>query len=386
MFDLDTIVFPTDVPYRWIVDSLHGKDKRWDQLISKYDIISAVAEPISGAGFLSNVLRVKFFFGGKEQVFNAILKVPTMARMAQFKEGEDFDVFEESLLFFHNQEIEFYTSFARHCDVLYFPKMYDFIKSDRAKRVHGRILAEDVGHLGVLPDVLKGLDLKMCEEVMKTLAKFHAFTCCFLTPDLIRQLQEMNENQIDYKVNENPFQMDPFFEEHRDEIMQLSDGHRTPINDAHSLFEIAPIMAHGDCWANNMFFERKLDGSCGEKLFTLFDWQLTKIGTGLSDLSRFLVTSASYEVIEEHLEHLLKLYYKTMEESMNIRGRKVPYDYETCKAMFRYEFPNEFLFCLVVLPVLVSNTDDEKIRKGVLRRMKAAFFYARDCAKEIGTM
>ncbi|CAD5225074.1 unnamed protein product [Bursaphelenchus xylophilus] len=386
MFDLDTIVFPTDVSYRWIVDSLHGKNKRWDELNKKYDITSAVAEPISGAGFLSNVLRVKFFFSGKEQVFSAILKVPTMAQIGKFKEEEEFNAFEESLLCFHNQEIEFYTSFARHCDVIYFPKMYGYIKSDGSKRIHGRILAEDVGHLGVLPDVLKGLNLKMCEEVIKTLAKFHAFTCCFLTTDLILRMQQLNDKQCEYKVREYLFELDPFFEEHREEILQISEAHQWPVANAHFKFGVPPMMAHGDCWANNMFFEKNVDGSCGEKLFTLFDWQVSKIGTGLCDLSRFLATSASYEVIEEHLEHLLKLYYKTMEESMNKKGRKVPYDYEKCKAMFRYEFPNEFLFCALVLPLLVNKTDDEKIRKGVLRRMKAAFFYARDCAKEIGTL
>ncbi|CAD5218572.1 unnamed protein product [Bursaphelenchus okinawaensis] len=382
MFDANQLIHPTDVTYSWIFENLHGKDKQWDQWWKEYGVTSAKNEEISGAGFLSNVSRVKVFFGDDSRVFSVILKVPTIEHARNFKEEEALTEFEDSLLFYHNQEIKFYLHFAKYCDALYFPKMYAYIESCKEKRIHGRIIVEDVGHLGVLPNTLKGCSLKQCEEVIKTLAKFHAFTACFLNTELILSIVKIKDQPHSYEIPPSLYELEPFFNQHKDVLQKMAVKYDTPCYNAHYKFNVTPIMAHGDCWGNNMFFERRPDGSCGDKLFTLFDWQVTKIGTGLCDLSRFLCTTASYEVLEEHLDHLLELYYDTLVSSMKEKGRQAPYSLKKCKQMFRYEFPYEFHFSILVLPLLSERTNDEKIRDGVRRRLRAGYFMAEQCAKE----
>lgn len=77
-----------------------------------------------------------------------------------------------------------------------------------------------------------------------------------------------------------------------------------------------------------MFFEKKEDGSCGDKLFTIFDWQLPKIGTGMGDIARFLTTSATADVLRHHIDHLLILYHHTLDVALKKRGRAMPYGLE----------------------------------------------------------
>lgn len=74
--------------------------------------------------------------------------------------------FAQTLIKFHNQEINFYKRFASHYHELYFPKMYAYVESDPTQKIHGRILMEDVGSKGMLADVIEGLDLAKVSKLL----------------------------------------------------------------------------------------------------------------------------------------------------------------------------------------------------------------------------
>lgn len=87
MFDLrvdpEALIEPTDVSYGWIFMNLMGQDERWDRLCKKHPLTGVQVEVISGAGFLSYVLRVRIFFDHIRHSFNVILKVPTTERLSE---------------------------------------------------------------------------------------------------------------------------------------------------------------------------------------------------------------------------------------------------------------------------------------------------------------
>ncbi|CAD5233216.1 unnamed protein product [Bursaphelenchus xylophilus] len=379
MFDPRRLIEPTNVPFGWATKSLDGRDERWDGLRRKYSIAAGHAEVISGAGFLSYVLRVVFVFDGTTERFSAILKVPTVEKlMAAQMVIEEAPKFDNILIKLHNQEILFYKEIANKCDVFYFPKMYAYVVSDEKNATHGRILVEDVGDKGMLPDVLQGMDLKQCTEAIQVLAKFHAFTLLNLSEEFLEKLKECNTNQKE-NIGMTPatYELDPYFMENREDLKEIAEKHGEVEYNIHRLHGIPPVLVHGDFWGNNMFFEKKNDGSMGEKLFTVFDWQLLRPGTGMGDIARFLVVSATAEVLANNLEGILKLYYDTMQQCLHRNGERMPYSYEQMKIMFRYEFPFEFVFAAMLLPVMVQGTDNEKVKQGVVNRLKIGFDYVK---------
>ncbi|CAD5233214.1 unnamed protein product [Bursaphelenchus xylophilus] len=386
MFDPQKCVEPTSVPFGWTAKSIDGRDKRWDRLRKKYALSDGHAEVISGSGFLSYVIRVVFTFHGTDERFSAILKVPTVQKIRDAKmfAGRD-DVFENYLFKLHNQEILFYKEIAEKCDIFYFPKMYAYVLSDGKAGAHGRILMEDVGDRGTLPDILQGLKYEQCAEAIKVLARFHAFGYLHATDDFLRQLRLcQTERKDEERLQLSPaiFRLDPYFAENMTLLKRIEADYGKIMIDQHLHFGIPPVLTHGDFWGNNMFFEKNADGSSSDRVFTIFDWQCLRPDSGIPDVTKFLAVSASESVLREKIPNLLALYYEEMKQSLKENGVVIPYDFENLNAMYEHAFPNDLLFSLMVLPALLQNVEDEKIIAGVVNRLKLNLEYVVKCMEK----
>ncbi|CAD5233215.1 unnamed protein product [Bursaphelenchus xylophilus] len=380
MFNPLQKIEPTDVTFGWVEENLNGKDQRWDNLRLSYGIFNSEARTISGSGFLSYIIRIVFSFNDTEEKFSVILKVPTSDIIQDLlgKPKQDGGV-NEHMTKSHNREILFYQQIAIKCDVVYFPKMYGYVECSEGNASYGRILVEDVGDRGVLPDVLTGLNFAQCAEVLRVLARFHAFSLLNLDDEVLEKIRDRPPNE--HHPEGPPYmpicELDPFFKEN-EELLRTVMRH-PPGFDSAKTFGVKEFITHGDFWANNLFFERNGNGEAGEKVFTIFDWQMLRPGTGLSDVARFLAVSTTEEVLEKDVEQLLKVYYSAMQEELSSKGVSMPYDYEKMKQLFRHEFPAEFSFATMILPMLLQQAPDETKKNAVIRRLKLAFNFTKEC-------
>ncbi|CAH1170180.1 unnamed protein product [Phaedon cochleariae] len=86
-------------------------------------------------------------------------------------------------------------------------------------------------------------------------------------------------------------------------------------------------LMHGDCWSNNIMF--KYDDSDNIEDIRFIDFQFTKLGTVVFDLSYCIYASFSKEILDD-LDHYLRVYHQSLSESL--RGYKLdpdllyPYD------------------------------------------------------------
>jgi thiamine kinase-like enzyme len=96
------------------------------------------------------------------------------------------------------------------------------------------------------------------------------------------------------------------------------------ISDSHLPF-MASVLVHGDIWSNNVMFEKLPDGSIGNQLVAIVDWQLIHAGNPMEDFSRLLTSSVHSSVLENDLETILKRYYEVLQGAAGDKFN-VPYD------------------------------------------------------------
>ncbi|XP_029170505.1 uncharacterized protein LOC114940149 [Nylanderia fulva] len=78
-------------------------------------------------------------------------------------------------------------------------------------------------------------------------------------------------------------------------------------------------LVHNDFWVNNMLF--KYDESTGRPIdMKIVDFQLTVYDYGVHDLIFFLMSSAREEVLDEHLDNMIDLYYDSFVECLESLG------------------------------------------------------------------
>lgn len=69
---------------------------------------------------------------------------------------------------------------------------------------------------------------------------------------------------------------------------------------------------HGDCWNNNTLWDRAADGSIGDEIVALVDWQTMFCGSPLFDLARFLVCAADGDVRRRLERRAIEIFYSQL--------------------------------------------------------------------------
>ncbi|XP_070158188.1 uncharacterized protein [Polyergus mexicanus] len=131
-------------------------------------------------------------------------------------------------------------------------------------------------------------------------------------------------------------------------------------------------LVHNDFWVNNMLF--KYDKTDKPINMKIVDFQLTIYDYGVHDLVFFLISSSRKEVLDEHLDDMIDLYYNSFIEcleSLNVNTNIFP------KSQFMEQLnqcaPIKFKQCIMMVQVIQAargsvtestDTADKNVFKG----------------------
>ncbi|XP_055591619.1 uncharacterized protein LOC129743584 [Uranotaenia lowii] len=127
------------------------------------------------------------------------------------------------------------------------------------------------------------------------------------------------------------------------------------------------VLAHGDCWINNMLYRYGKDGSTFEDI-CLIDWQLCRYVSPILDLVYFIFLSTDEELRAKHYDEFLDIYYKSLGEALKNFGESVERHFpreafqKQLKRFGRFGVVMSFL----VLPVIcMPSTDMPDLEKSM---------------------
>ncbi|KAL3282160.1 hypothetical protein HHI36_005355 [Cryptolaemus montrouzieri] len=110
------------------------------------------------------------------------------------------------------------------------------------------------------------------------------------------------------------------------------------------------VLRHGDCWMNNFLFHYDENEINPDKV-AVIDWQMSMIGSPMSDLAFFLFYGCSKTELD-HLDDLLDFYYDNLSNNL----RKLGSEPETCfpKGKVMETFKKYALAAIVGMPLMVK--------------------------------
>ena len=165
-------------------------------------------------------------------------------------------------------------------------------------------------------DRIAGLDLDAAKLVIINLAELHAVPIALKLqkPDVFenevkkylstwkipdRMAQQMREDQI--RLAEEIEELRPL----KERILAAFDS---ATNEPSKKCEPFATIAHNDCWSNNNMFKKEGNKVVKSKMV---DFQILDYGSPAKDVVFFIFSSVKNEVVKDHYDELVKLYYDT---------------------------------------------------------------------------
>lgn len=210
-------------------------------------------------------------------------------------------------------------------------------------------------------DRILGLDKMHMDFAISHLAKMHAMTIGlkFKKPDFFKRVVLPI---FEYAVNENAKDcvIDMLQKAHNDyKNMKEAESYLDKIEKTLEYAKSVTItpkepwttLVHNDFWVNNVLF--KYDKTGKPINMKIVDFQLTIYDYGVHDLIFFLISSSRKEVLDEHLDDMIDLYYNSFIkclESLSVNTNIFP------KSQFMEQLnqcaPIRFKQCIMMVQVI----------------------------------
>ncbi|XP_026467668.1 uncharacterized protein LOC113371248 [Ctenocephalides felis] len=115
------------------------------------------------------------------------------------------------------------------------------------------------------------------------------------------------------------------------------------------------VITHADCWKNNMMF--KYENGCPKEM-RLFDWQITRLASPAMDLCYFFYISGNDELIEQHFDNLMEIYYEQLKKSVKLLGSDITrlYPRSILETDLKKFAGFGIIFCIFGMNVLLAET------------------------------
>lgn len=232
-------------------------------------------------------------------------------------------------------------------------------------------------------DRILGLDKVHMDFAIGHLAKLHAITIGLKLKKL-DFFERAVLPVLEYAVNEDAKDcaVDMVQKAHNDyKDMEEAESYLDKIaNTLDYALKVPPVtprepwttLVHNDFWVNNMLF--KYDESGKPINMKIVDFQLTVYDYGVNDLIFFLVSSSRKEVLDEHLDDMIDLYYDSFIEcleSLSVNTNMFPKS-EFLEQLNRCA-PIKFKQCIMMVQVIqaargsvteTTDTADKDVFKG----------------------
>jgi thiamine kinase-like enzyme len=345
-----------------------------------------------GQGFVSCLLRVSLIWETPADNLpcSLILKVPHEESLNDLfdKTGGEYDAATQSnialfVIELHQTECNIYHIFGQDPPIP-LPKCFTAFAGN--EKAPGVLIMEDMSsNASVIPSIVDGLSLPQILEATKALAKLHGWSLITST-DWRSRIKDLSALK---SILEPMFiTLLPGYETVKEKFpkqfgsIDVAKLRRLlsfdKMQESYSIHRphMEDVLVHGDYWANNIMFEKKSDGTSGDRISAVIDFQLSSRGNPMVDLGRLMSWSVSQDIRRSHIDQILHHYYKNLK---SIVGDKLTVDLTQMKEWYNQCFAFNVIWVLVSLPPLmesfVKSEGMQRIKDQniFLDRMKAAY-------------
>lgn len=369
----------------------------WMRVVNSRTLVDVAVKQIAGIGFLSYIYRVEFYFDGRPTPYSVILKVPSTINLSVFTKSDAFVANWAYKLFVrHNKEIFCYENFGSAiaaAGIVHIPKLFHAVPVESPIQLErGCLLIEDLDQSAIMGNTVQGLSQLQVESMIRVLAKMHALSLAL--PGSQEMLDTLSfQFSLDEEDGQAKFNAvraliatgHDYWARHGPLLERIAQQHELMQLDVHKRFGAPAVMCHGDFWTNNVFFERQPDGTMGEELFALIDFQFSHPNSGLQDIARFMLLCVNSPLKLRFLDDWLVLYHDTFAQACRTWGlSSCPYTMNMVRQMFLAHYPSEMLFSIVILMNYYSRVEDPGMKTALLGRMISSFEWLRQKMKAQG--
>ncbi|KHN82851.1 putative oxidoreductase dhs-27 [Toxocara canis] len=363
--------FPkTSYSFGWLLETVAANDGTFRRRVSRTSVASMeVADIGEGNGYLSKVFKVTIHFADESDQLIIVLKVPYTtalhdaivsavghhAELASFND----DYFHARSV--HNRECKFYEKF-RSQQIVPLPKIYA-IEKFVPGHSQGAIVMEYLGQFGTTIALHESLNMYQIRNIVKLVAHMHARSLTMNEADLAEYEfpRDVVDGTIDLvrKGAQLSSQMKPQYFEHAynrmKHLMEKPDFIIYTMTALNKDLGLKAVIANGDLWANNIFWKKNTDGSHGNDVYAIIDWQLMHAGAVGIDLAMCIGICADAHVRREAEKSIFEFYIANLENGLLESGTKIPFTAEQVRACYRRAFVFTAIQMFTFLPFLLSS-------------------------------
>ncbi|KAI6172736.1 hypothetical protein M3Y98_01006500 [Aphelenchoides besseyi] len=129
----------------------------------------------------------------------------------------------------------------------------------------------------------------------------------------------------------------------------------------------ANTLSHGDTWCNNLMFRLNSNGSIGNTIEGIVDWQTMFEGSALFDLARFLVLSADPDIRRAIQHKMVDFFYAELTKNFAVHDLTPPFTLDQAQELFLlaafHQTPMLVLYyALIYEPMERSELEADRLR------------------------
>lgn len=290
-----------------------------------------------------------------------------------------------------------------------FSSFTDCLKSSSEDKDEALIMT-DMKALGYsLQNRKKALDYNHVKFIMTELARLHAVSFAILDqkPELFEEFSKMRKNlmseldhtgfeqQTEMQLDKAQNTLDP--ETDKKEIERFQEFRKDYLTAMKDILEDVCdpycVIRHGDCWTNNVLFAYRDKSQPNVPTNLCFlDWQLSHVASPVLDILYFIYACTDANLRDNHLDQLLKDYYKTLTDFAAELGSDIKklYPYDVFMAHIEKYGRYGLYTAVMLLPLLTSDADEipdinEVFNDGDVKKAAEAFSFKSKNDEEYNT-
>ncbi|XP_031781523.1 uncharacterized protein LOC116416639 [Nasonia vitripennis] len=216
-----------------------------------------------------------------------------------------------------------------------------------------------------------GMDFDHMHWTIKEYARFHALgTALRMKNPEFWKLAREPINKMAFDLPDNEFDdvskhtvellcSDPRMNEYSDRINRAFSAGKN-FESLKNTEEIEPWISivHGDGWVNNLLYHHDKNGKVDD--VKIVDYQIARTCSPLKDLPYFLCASGSMDIIDNHFDELLDIYYDKYVEVLARIGCDVSaFTKESFHKQLDKDGQDELFHCILVLKIITTEVSQE---------------------------